>query len=417
MKPFSIKPRYRIYTTLKDYLEIYKSLLLNRTTKGDDCRKFEKSICQYMGSSNALCMPQGRVAIYNVVRALIKPGQKVILSPYTIADVINMVICAGGIPVFADIDPSTCNIDPQNIEPLIDKVTSAVMVTHLHGLSCDMDQIMRICKKHNLLLIEDAAQAFGASFNGKKAGTFGNAGIFSFGMYKNLTSFYGGMVITPKNDLYSQIKNDLSRYSFSEFSWFHKKVKKGIVTDVSTSKPLFQSIVYWIFRWGHLKNIRFINKFVETELDLSGKENIPEHYLRKMTPMQARIAHSKLDKVDENNKKRIHYANLYYEGLKDLKGLTLPPIKNDGSHIYTYFPIQIKDRKKLVRWMTKEKSDIGVQHLKNTADLPAFKKYWRDCPNARKTANEVILLPTYPKYGEKMVKHNIKVIRCYFNNN
>lgn len=414
MNFFKINPRFRIYTRISDYVAIYKDILLKKSGKGDDCKILEDKICEYVGSKYAICMPQGRVGVYWAIKALIKPGQKVILSPYTIADVINMVICAGAIPVFADTEKETCNIDPKQIESLIDNETGAVMITHLQGLSCNMDIISNICQKHNIPLIEDACQAFGSVYNGKRTGTFGKVGIYSLGMYKNLTAFYGGLFVTSDKQLYDQVTKEMNKYPYSEMSWYKKKVKKGLLTDISTSRPLFQVIVYWIFRYGHLKNIKLINRFVETELDLSGKETIPEWYLRRLTPMQARLALKKFDKVDDNNRTRIRYAQLYYEGLKNIPGLILPPLHTDGSHIYTYFPIQYQDRKTLVRWMIQNKCDVAVQHLKNTADLPSFEKYFRDCPNARKTANEVILLPTYPTYGENMIKHNIKIINNFF---
>ena len=133
-----------------------------------------------------------------------------------------------------------------------------------------------------------------------------------------------------------------------------------------------------------------------------------------MTPLQARIALTKLKQVDEDNNNRIGFAKMYHEGLKDITELLLPPLITDGSHIYTYFPVQYNNRKALIGWMIKNNCDIGPQHLKNTADLLAFKDYYRDCPNARKTANEVILLPTYPSYTEEQIRLNIEYIRSYF---
>src|SRR5215468_5651367 len=107
-----INPRFRTYSTPGTYGRIVTDTLLGRSARGDDLASFEQAIKQRTGAPFALCMPQARVAIFMALRALISPGQKVILSPYTIYDVINMVICAGGIPVFADIDRATCNLLP-----------------------------------------------------------------------------------------------------------------------------------------------------------------------------------------------------------------------------------------------------------------------------------------------------------------
>ena len=406
-------PRFRIYTSFASYMTVIKDIILRRTVKGQDCEALEKEIQKRFIIDYSLCVPQGRVGIYLAVKALIHPGQEVILSPYTIADIINMVICAGGIPVFADIERETCNIDPAEIEKLINKDTGTVMITHLHGLSCNMDRIVKICKIHNVPLIEDAAQAFSAKYNGKTAGTFGDIGIYSLGMYKNITAFFGGIIVTPHSHIFKNIREELNTFPFSEIDWFFKKFVKGLLTTLVTSTPLFQLLVYRIFRFGHLHNISFINRFVETELDLTGKDEIPENYLRKMRPMQARLVLSKINNVENDNLIRIQYAQMYHDGLSGLPGIILPPLKTDGSHIYTYYPIQYHNRKALMHWLMKCRSDVGIQHLKNTADLPAFNQYFRDCPLARETAKNVILLPAYPSYPREMIKMNINSIRSF----
>src|SRR5919197_501971 len=130
------RARFRLYTHTYDYFCVLKDVLLGQTTNGDDVQRLESEIISRFKVPYAACVPQARVGIYLAIKGLIQPGQKVIVSPYTIADVINMVICAGGVPVFADIDRSTTNVTADEIERLIDDRTGAVMVTHLHGMAC-----------------------------------------------------------------------------------------------------------------------------------------------------------------------------------------------------------------------------------------------------------------------------------------
>ncbi len=146
-------PRFRLYTRAADYVRLLRDLLLGRLTRGDDVEALERAIAARCGTPYAICMPQGRVGVYLAVKHAIEPGQKVVLSPYTIADVINMVICAGGVPVFADIDRCTTNICAHEVERLIDESTGAVMVTHLHGMACDIERIAAICRARNIPLI------------------------------------------------------------------------------------------------------------------------------------------------------------------------------------------------------------------------------------------------------------------------
>lgn len=130
--------------------------------------------------------------------------------------------------------------------------------------------------------------------------------------------------------------------------------------------------------------------------------------------MQARLVMSKIEKVENDTSIRIKYARLYHEGLSSLKELILPPLRTDGSHIYTTFPVQYSHRDTLARWLMEHRRDIGIQHLKNCAALPGFQSYDGECPRATSTSKDVILLPTYPRYTEAEIRRNIEVIQEFF---
>ncbi len=410
-------PRFRIYADPGSYLSFFKDLILGRIKKGKDVGILEQSLAEKFNVSDVACVSMARVGIYLTVKNLIKPRQEVIMSPYTIADVVNMVILAGGVPVFADVEKRSCNIDPGKIEELIGENTGAVLVTHLHGIGAPVYKIKEICEKHNLFLIEDAAQAFGAIRQGKRLGTIGDAGVYSFGMYKNINSWYGGAVVSRNKDLIKKIRKELGQYNYQSSLFILKRILKGLLTDIITQPFLFKNFTYWIFRYGFLNDIKWINRFVETELDTSRKRNIPNHYLTRMTPSQARLALLQLNKIDLESALRFEKASLYYKELSNISGLFLPsePSKEDNSlSIYSTFPVQYKNRKKLLKWLMLNKRDIAAQHLKNCADLPSFSDFYYDCPVARKTADQVIFLPTYPDYPASEVCQNIKVIKNFF---
>ena len=407
-------PRFRIYTTPGSYLKVAWDTLLIRSGRGDDVVHFQEAVKERTGIPFALCMPQARVGIFLAVRALISAGQKVVLSPYTIHEVINMVICAGGVPVFADVERESCNLNCRQVEELIDADTGAVLVTHLHGLAMDVRRLAEVCREKKIALIEDAAQAFGARLHGQSVGTYGDAGIYSFGMYKNLNTFYGGMVVTRHEQLFHRLSTELASFPPQELSASLKKVTHGFLTDLATYPPLFRSLTFRLFRFGYLHDIEVLNKQVRVEDNPQMKRVVPESYLCRMRPMQARVGLRGISRVDQDTQVRIAFARVYHEGLRDLDQLTLPPFLENGSHIYTYYPIQFADRHALVRYLMKEGCDLAVQHLKNCADLPCFKEFHRDCPNARATANETILLPTYPRYSPEDVKRNIRAIQAFF---
>ena len=407
-------PRFRIYTTPSSYGRVFRDAVLLQSRRGDALERFRVAFAGFVGVPNALPLPRARSGIYLAVRALIEPGQKVVLSPYTIHEVVNMVICAGGVPVFADIERDTCNMNPRAARDLIDDETGAVLATHLHGLAMEVEELARHCRERGVAFIEDAAQSLGTRLRGRSVGSFGDAGVFSFGMYKNLTTFLGGMLVTPIGELHESLAAELSRQPPQALGEILAEVAKAFTTDVATWPPLFGSIVYRLFRFGFLNDVELLNKRVRVEDDAQLRDAVPASYLTQMRPLQARIALAHWGRVERDIESRVRHARIYAEGLGDIEELILPPFREDGSHTYSYYPIQYRDRDALLRHLTLEGCDLAAQHLKNCADLPCFGAFARDCPNARATAAATILLPTYPRYSFRDVLRNIHGIRSFF---
>lgn len=411
---FAPKARFRTYGSGLSYLKMLRHFDEQPGAPDDPIARLEERACSVFGSPHAIAMPQDRVGIYLTVQALVRPGKKIILSPYTLSDVINMVICAGAVPVFADIDRTTANIDPDEIEALVDDDVDAVMVTHLHGLICEMDRIKAICARHKLALIEDAAQSCGARMDGTFAGAFGDAGIFSFGMYKNINSFYGGMVLARSDDTAQQIRQEIAEFPLQDPQVLMKKVVLGAATDLATHPLIFRSFTYWLFRYAYLNNIEFLNRRVRIEDDPQLKQTFPERYRNRMRPAQARLILQQFDDIDPFLEKRIEAARLYDQGLRGIPGLMVPPFHEDGRHSYLHYPIQLEDREALIRHMIKAGRDVAVQHLRDCSTLECFAEWHRPCPNSTATARQLTLLPTYPTYGAEQVRKNIEAIRDFF---
>jgi len=408
-------PRLRLYTTIRVYVRVFYEIIAGKAWRGKELTVLSDAVRIRFGVRNAIPMPLARVAIYATVKAIIKPGQTVIMSPYTIADVVNMVICAGGRPVFADTERGTCNIDARAVEALIDDSTGAVLVTHFYGLMCDVERIDRICQTKGVPMIEDAAQAFGATRNGRHAGTWGKAGIFSFGLFKNVNSFFGGLVVTNDDTLAARIRCEIKKWPFQPLGTFINKVGSALITDIITFPPIFRTFTYWIFRWAYLHEIDVINDRLKIDVAPKMKSRLPDNYKIQMTPLQARLVLDQLDGVDEMNAARMSAAQQWYAGLNDLPGLLLPPLLEDGSHIYWHFPIQFDNRHDLVAFALRHGCDITESYHRNCASLSCFADFSRSCPNAQATADSLIYLPTYPRYSHTEISKCIRVIRAYFN--
>lgn len=166
--------------------------------------KFEKEFAQYCGSKYAMACVNGSVSLrLALIASGVRPGDEVIVPPYSFIATASTVIEANCVPVFVDIEPDTYNLDPSKIEAAITSRTRAIIPVHFAGQACDMDRIMEIAKKHDLFVVEDAAHAHGGEYKGKKLGSIGHAGSFSFQSSKNLNSGEGGLVVTNDDKLYN----------------------------------------------------------------------------------------------------------------------------------------------------------------------------------------------------------------------
>lgn len=164
--------------------------------QGPQVEEFEKAFADYIGTKYAVAVNSGTAALHLALMASgIGSGDEVITTPFSFIATANCCLYCGAVPVFADIDGKTFNIDPHFIEKKITRKTKAMIIVHLYGQPCDMDDILAICQKHNLVLIEDACQAHGAEYNGNKVGSFG-IGCFSFYPTKNITTGEGGIITT-----------------------------------------------------------------------------------------------------------------------------------------------------------------------------------------------------------------------------
>src|SRR4030042_19967 len=187
-----------VSVSIDDYVQeaVTRVLKSGQIAEGPVGKEFENLYAEFIGTQYAVAVNSGTAALHVALLASgITPGDEVITTPFSFIASANCCLYCGAIPVFADIDIRTFNISPEAIKKKITSKTKAVMVVHLYGQPCDMDEIMDICRKHGLILIEDACQAHGAEYTGHKAGSFG-IGCFSFYATKNMLTGEGGMITT-----------------------------------------------------------------------------------------------------------------------------------------------------------------------------------------------------------------------------
>lgn len=410
------QPRSRLYTSIGSYAKGLPAALLGIGFDSDGVKRLERELGELAPGQEIVAVPMARVGIYLALKHLIRKGQKVILSPYTISDVVNMVLCAGGVPLFADIEnDGSENIDAEIVLDLLETEddVGAVLVTHFYGLVCNLRPILDACREKGIPVVEDAAQAFGAHYERMPAGTIADAGVFSFGLLKNVTGFLGGVVVTKDKKLAEAIRAELAQFPLALRQPLLKKMIAGAMFDIATMPVIFDAGVYWLFRYAYLQNIDFFNNKLDTDSDPVAYSSFPDRYAVHMAGIQADIIIPQLQSHEAETRERIATARIYEEGLVDVPQVVRPPWREDGTHIYLYYAIQIEERDRLARYMTKRLRDVQVSHHRNCASLPCFSAYYRECPNAEKASQRVIYLPTYPGYRDDQATANVETIRAF----
>lgn len=329
--------------------------------QGTNVNKFEELFCKLTGSKNAVAVSNGTATMHLALIVLgIGPGDEVIVPAFSYVATANVVELVGAKPIFVDIDLATFNINPQLIEDKITKNTKAIIPVHEFGLACDIEAIMKIAERHNLVVIEDAACALGATQNGVAVGTFGIFGSFSFHPRKAISSGEGGIVSVQNSEL-------------------DKKLR--------------------ILR-NH--GIDFLN---------GSMEFVEAGFNYRMTDFQAALVASQMGRFDEILERKRYLSKIYFS-LLDTDRITLPCIPNDRPHTWQTFHVLVDssiDRDKLI--ISMKENGVGVNY--GAQCIPSLKFYYQkyklnseiNYPNAWRAFKTGLALPIYEKLNNDQIQY------------
>ena len=324
--------------------------------KGSFVENFEKEFADYIGVKHAIAINNGTAALAAALHSTIKEGDEVIIPSFSFIASATSVLFNRGKPIFVDIDPGTFNIDPSKIEAAITDKTCAIMPVHLYGQACDMKAIMDIAEKHDLIIVEDACQAHGAEFEGKKVGSFG-IGCFSFYATKNMTTGEGGMVTTNDGGLAEKIR---------------------LFLDHGMKKRYVHESIGYNFR---------------------------------MNNIQGSIGIAQLKKLDTFNQTRLENARFYD---KELNGIVITPkVLDKCKHVYHQYTIMAENRDDL----KKELTDKGVGS-EIYYPIPIHKQgiFNLDLklPNTEEVCKKVLSIPVHPGVTEDDRKKIIEAVKGFY---
>lgn len=328
-------------------------------TTGPKIAEFEQAVASYTGAKYAVAISNGTSALHAACFAAgIGRGDEVITTPLTFAASANCVLYCGGTPVFADVDPYTYNIDPEDIRKKITDKTKAIIAVHLAGQPCDMNEIHSIAQEHNLIVIEDGAHALGSVYKGKKVGCLSDMTTFSFHPVKPITTGEGGMIMTDNEELYKRlvlfrshgITRDESMMTRNEGPWFYQQLDLG--------------------------------------------------YNYRITDIQCALGCSQMRKLDKFLKRRRELAERYNNAFIECDNIVTPYQLSDTQSGWHLYIVQVKNHDRKQVFETLRDKGIGVNvHYIPVYMHPYYQEHgYKDvhCANAEEIYSHIISLPLYP---------------------
>lgn len=328
-------------------------------TTGPKIAEFEQTVADYVGAKYAVAISNGTSALHAACFAAgIEPGDEVITTPLTFAASANCVLYCGGTPVFADVDPKTYNIDPEDIQRKITDRTKAIIAVHLAGQPCDMDAIHSIAREHGLIVIEDGAHALGSVYKGKKVGSMSDMTTFSFHPVKPITTGEGGMIVTDNEDFYKKmilfrshgITRDDSMMTRNDEPWFYQQFNLG--------------------------------------------------YNYRITDIQCALGCSQMKKLDRFLARRKEIVARYNEAFADCDNIITPYQLSDTESGWHLYIVQVKkcDRRQVFENMRENGIGVNVHYIPVYMH-PYYQEHGYEnvhCANAEEIYSHIISLPLYP---------------------
>ena len=362
-------PLFKIYNDKSDISAVEKVIKSGMFwATGDEISQFESKISQYIGTKYSTVMNSGTSALAAALTACdIGEGDEVIVPSFTFIATALAVSAVGGTPIFADIEQRTCGLDPKDVEKRITKKTKAIIVVHYSGYPCEIEKIRKLAKKSGVILIEDAAEAFGAKVNEKMIGSFGDISILSFCQNKIITTGEGGAIVTDNYPLQRKIKQIIS----------------------------------------HGRNCP--GKFFETKKPI---DYISLGHNWRMSSTTAALGLSQIKKTEHNIKERIKIARYYQEKLSKIDGIGLFKGAEKARNVFQMFPIRAKNRDSLIHFLDNQK--IASRVCFNPVHKCYYYKDKTHLPITEQISKEILTLPIYPKMVRKDLELIVKAIYEFY---
>ena len=385
--------RGRVNFNISLLLAFLRGWFKNKKQKAALVKEFESGFAKYIGADHAIAVSSAKTALYLALKALgAKKGDEIIAPAYTVREVIDVIIIMGLIPVFVDINLKDANMDAGLIEARISPKTKFMLMTHIYGCPCDIEEILAISRKYNLVIIEDAAQACGGEYKLKKTGSFGKIGYFSFGILKNLNTLGGGMIVTNDGLIAQFLRKDIEKFSNISNLEILRRLWSVIAIAFFTQPLVFSVLVYPILYLCQKAGIKIFDKLFKAK---GIKDFNLKRYNMKFSAPQAAIGLLQVANIDSINNAKINNAHILNKFLKGLLDIKIFPENNAKKNIYLNYAIRIKDRNKFIDCLFDQGFDVSPGQVICCADQEDFSRFYWACPMSIKMEKENVYLPIY----------------------
>lgn len=408
-KPLLAIPRRIINISKIEIIRVLKTILQGDVVVGEQQALFAVQFARYIGTKYAFTFSSGRAALRVILRSLCFPkGSEIIMPAYTDESVPWTIIEEGLKPIFADIRKEDFNIDYRQIEGKINKNTKAVIVAHIFGSICDIPTILEICKKNNIVLIEDCAHAPGAILDGKRVGSFGVASFFSFNSTKYFHAYGGGCVVTDDEALADKIRDFSKSCGVSRPAVLFKEIILTWLTALCTSRIVFTFLFFPIFVISKLFSSRNDLLLVSYNRIIKKLKNSSKD-IRMLSNLQSKIALHRLGTLEWENKKRIDNVVLLRKCLKS--DVLRRGIESKNGSIYYFYIINVKNINELSRKLLYSGIDTGKYLMRNVARLYGDKSSY---PVTGWAYEHSLQIPIFGNLDEQEIKYIAEVLNKNF---
>ena len=407
-----IYPRQKIYDIrFINFLKEVISFKINRHISDDFTRNFSHFL--KTNEENIIPLPMGRLSLYLAVKASISDTRReVLMSPFTIYDMVNMVICAGGIPKFVD-SSSPPHLSLNDIKRHATEKTCLALITHYHTSNKEINSISKYLKRKKILLIEDCAISIGSEISNTQVGLHGDFALYSFGIFKFISSYLGGALYVKDKHLREKILSNVNGWKKESVKNLLPHFLKALKFHFLTRKLVFHFFTFRIFKIGYLRDISFIKNQAKNDPSPKIKFTLGKNYTRKPTEYQKREWNRQIGNIICDREKRLENALFYYQNLKNNKRIIISKPDREGD-AFLNFPILSKEKNALIKYLMRNNIDVSPYFYRVCSDELAFEDFAADCPGLREYESQLVVLPNYPSLPRQEIYKITSVVNDFY---